>query len=401
MIASHPLYARIFLWAAICALAALMGCGDDDDGTPSTPDPSPSSDETSLRSEYHPLVVTTLFEGLTSPWGLAELPNGDVVITERGGSLRRLRMDGGTAAIAGSPSVSTAGQGGLLDIVLHPNFDDDPWIYLTYAKPGPGGNTATALARGRLNGDALGDLEELFVQNQFSGPGRHYGSRIAWLPDGTLVMSIGDRGSDPPRAQDPLDHAGSIIRLNDDGSIPSDNPFVGDPDVADEIYSYGHRNIQGMVYDPISESLWASEHGPRGGDILHRVEPGMNYGWPIVTEGLDYGSQAPLPGSSPIAIDGVEPAFYGFGPTLAPSGLAVVTSERFSRWRGNLLVGGLRGERVRRLLVDTARVLHDEELFVMRFGRIRDVREAGDGTIFILTDGSDAALYRVDNAPSD
>ncbi len=244
------------------------------------------------------------------------------------------------------------------------------------------------------------DTEQLFVQNRYSSPGRHYGSRIAWLSDGTLLVSIGDRGPEPPRAQDTGDHAGTVIRLNDDGSVPEDNPFVDDEDVLDEIYSYGHRNIQGLLVDPETDAVWATEHGPRGGDLLHLIEPGNNYGWPVVTQGLDYGTQEQFPDAKARRMKGITEPVYDFGPTHPPSGLAMVTTDRFDRWEGNLLAGGLASERIRRLVVDDYEgqyeVFHDEELLLGELGRIRDVREGPDGNIYVLTDHTDGALYRIE-----
>jgi glucose/arabinose dehydrogenase len=348
-------------------------------------------------TEYEDIRVMQLANGLENPWAVAFLPDDRLLITERPGRLL-LWDDGDIEEISGLPDISARGQGGLLDVVTHPDFEENGWVYFTYSKPNGSGDTATALGRGRLEDTALTDVEDLFVQDRYSGPGRHYGSRLAWRADGTLMMSIGDRGSEPPRAQDQGDHAGSVLRLNDDGSVPSDNPFVDDPDVLDEIYTYGNRNIQGLVVDPDTDTVWATNHGPRGGDEIQLLSAGNNYGWPLVTRGLDYGSEGPFPDAVTRRMDGVEEPFYEFLPTHAPSGLAFVTTEQFPAWQGNLLAGGLRSERIRRVVFDENEVLHEEELLLGTVGRIRDVRQGPDGLIYVLSDASDGGLYRIEPA---
>jgi aldose sugar dehydrogenase len=291
--------------------------------------------------------------------------------------------------------VRAQNQGGLLDVALHPAFEQNRWLYLTYSKAGDGG-TATALARGRLDGDSLSDVEDLFVQDRFSEPGRHYGSRLAWQADGTLLMSIGDRGVEPERAQDLADHAGKLLRLTEDGAAADGNPFAGRDDALPEIYSYGHRNIQGIAIDPRSGEIWVTEHGPRGGDELNLVRAGANYGWPVVSRGRDYRTEEQW-GEGRHREGMVEPV-YEILPTLAPSGLALVTLDAFPRWQGNLLAGGLRAQTIRRLVVENETVVHDEELRALDVGRVRDVREGPDGNVYVLTDESDGALYRIERA---
>ncbi len=352
-----------------------------------------------LRTQYHEIRVTRVVDGLEHPWAVAFLPDGRKLVTERPGRLNIID-NGDVTRVSELPEIHAQNQGGLLEVVLHPNYNENGWIYLTYSKPNGQGETATALIRGRLDGTTLVDVEELFEESRYSSPGRHYGSKLAWMSDGTLLMSIGDRGADPPRAQDLGDHAGTLLRLNEDGSVPADNPFVNDPDALDEIYSYGHRNIQGLVVDPETDEIWVTEHGPRGGDLLHLVEPGNNYGWPIVTQGLDYRTQEEFPHARARRMEGVTRHIYEFLPTLAPSGLAMVTSDRFPNWSGDLLAGGLRAERIRRLVVQEYEgqyeVFHDEELLLGEVGRIRDVREGPDGNIYVVTDHSDGALYRIE-----
>lgn len=352
-------------------------------------------------TEYQAIQVVRLVDDLEHPWSLAFLPDGRLLVTERPG---RLLVIDGTAVtrLSGLPQIEARGQGGLLDVALHPDYEGNGWIYWTYSKPDNRGGTATALARGRIDGEELVDVEDLFVQERYSAPGRHYGSRLAWLPDGTLLMSIGDRGADPPRAQDTGDHAGSIVRLHADGSVPADNPFVHDDSVLDEIYAYGNRNIQGLVVDPARGEIWATEHGPRGGDLLHLIEPGSNYGWPVVTQGLDYRTQEQFPHAQARRMEGVTPHIYEFLPSHPPSGLTVVTAGHFPAWEGDLLAGGLASERIRRLVVreyeGRYEVFHDEELLLGAVGRIRDVREGPDGFIYVLTDHADGELLRIEPA---
>jgi aldose sugar dehydrogenase len=347
-----------------------------------------------IGTQYEAIRVVRVAGGLEHPWAVAFLPDGRYLVTERPGRLSIIDEDGATR-VTGLPDLVAIRQGGLLDVSLHPDFESNRWVYLTYSK-GDEEETTTALGRGRLDGERLTDFEELFVQDRRSEPGRHYGSRIAWLSDGTLLMSIGDRGAEPPRAQDPADHAGKLLRLNADGSVPADNPFVGREGVLPEVYSLGHRNIQGLVVAPGTDAIWATEHGARGGDELNLIEPGENYGWPVITLSRDYGTEAQF-GEARSREGFVDPV-YEFLPTHAPSGLAMVTADRFPRWQGNLLAGGLRAERIRRVVLEDGAVVHEEELLLGLVGRIRDVREGPDGNIYVLSDDADGALYRVEPA---
>lgn len=346
-----------------------------------------------LSTEYHTIRISKIAGELENPWAVAFLPDGGYLVTERAGRLIRLSADGTRTRIDGVPDVAARGQGGLLDVVLHPDYANNGWVYLTYSS-GSADETTTTVARARIDADRLVDFEELFSQDRRSQPGRHYGSRIAWRADGTMLLSIGDRGAEPPRAQDPADHAGTVLRLNADGSVPDDNPFIGRDDVLPEVFSYGHRNIQGMVVDPATDKIWATEHGPRGGDELNLVVAGNNYGWPTAGLGRDYRTEEQY-GEGRSHPDMVDPV-YEFLPTLAPSGLALLTTDAFPRWQGNLLAGGLRAERIRRLVIENDIVVHDEELINGAVGRIRDVREGPDGAIYVLTDHEDGGLYRID-----
>jgi aldose sugar dehydrogenase len=347
-----------------------------------------------IGTQYEAIRVVRVVGGLEHPWSVAFLPDGRYLVTERPGRLNI--VDGnGVTRVTGLPELVATRQGGLLDVSLHPDFENNRWVYLTYTK-GNETATAAALGRGRLEGDRLTDFEELFEQDRRSAPGRHYGSRIAWLPDGTLLMSIGDRGAEPPRAQDPADHAGKLVRLNADGSVPADNPFIEGDDALPEIYTLGHRNIQGLVVDPGTGAIWATEHGERGGDELNLIRPGDNYGWPVITRSREYRNEA-LYGEGRSREGYVDPV-YEFLPTHAPSGLAMITGDRFPRWQGNLMVGGLGAERIRRVVLEDGEVVHEEELLLKLVGRIRDVREGPDGNIYVLSDAAEGALYRVEPA---
>ncbi|GAA0588018.1 PQQ-dependent sugar dehydrogenase [Halomonas salifodinae] len=347
-----------------------------------------------LTSDHHDFRLVRLAEGLSHPWSLAFLPDGRMLVSERGGRLWLLDDDA-RRALDGLPAVSARGQGGLLDLALHPDFGSDDgdsdWLYFTYSRPGPGGS-ASALARARLGDAGLTELTTLFVQDRYSDPGRHYGGRLAFLPDGSLVISIGDRGRDPDRAQDGGDHAGGVLRLTQEGTAPMDNPFVNEAAVLDELYSLGNRNIQGLTVDGEGR-LWASEHGPRGGDELNRIEAGANYGWPEVSLGRDYVTFLPIGDDTR---PGMRDPVHVFEGRFAPSGLAWVSGGAFPGWRGSLLAGGLLSERLVRLVIDGDRVVEREVLLEGEIGRIRDVRVDPDGRIYLLSDASDGGLYRLE-----
>jgi len=348
------------------------------------------------RTEYQTIGFEKVADGFQHPWSLAILDNGSFLITERPGRLNHVSPDGQIQAIPGTPEVSAINQGGLLEVLPHRNFTDNRIVYLTYAKPDPAGsgNTATALARGFLVNDELIAVEDLFVQDRYSSSGRHYGSKLAWLPDGTLLMSIGDRGTDPPRAQDLNDHAGKLLRLTELGQAPADNPFVGQANVKPEIYTYGHRNIQGLIVDSESGEIWATEHGPRGGDELNLITAGGNYGWPVVTLGRDYRTEEQF-GTSRRSAPGMINPVTEWTPALAPSGLVSLNTDHFGPWEGNFLAGGLRAEQLRRLVFETGEVVHQEEILRGVLGRIRDARVAPNGDVFVITDAENGALYRI------
>jgi glucose/arabinose dehydrogenase len=348
-----------------------------------------------LSTEYEDIRLVKVAGGLEYPWGLAFLPDNRKLVTERPCRLN-IVDNGDVTEITGVPEVQAQNQGGMMEVSVHPNYEETGWIYLTYSKPNDGNDTATTVARARLEGNSLVDLEDIFVQDRYSSPGRHYGSKIAWADDGTMFVSIGDRGADPPRSQDLGDHAGTLLRLNDDGSVPEDNPFVGQDGVLPEIYSYGHRNIQGLIIDPETGDIWGTEHAPRGSDELNLIEATNNYGWPVVTRGRDYGTEEPFRYAEARSMEGMIEPVWEFLPTLAPAGLAMVTQNQFPGWQGNLLAGGLRAERIMRIVIEDYEVVHMEELLHGEIGRIREVREGPDGYIYVLNDHSDGGIFRIE-----
>ncbi|MCL7939877.1 PQQ-dependent sugar dehydrogenase [Halomonas sp. ATCH28] len=346
--------------------------------------------EERIATDHLELRLERVAAGLEHPWSAAELPDGQWLVTERPGRLTRVSEDGEVTRLSGVPEVSTRGQGGLLDIALHPNYGEgSDWVYLTWSQPGNGGS-ATTLSRGQLEGDALVDLETLFVQDRYSRPGRHYGSRLAWRDDGTLLMSVGERGS-PERAQNQSDHAGSVLRLTAEGGVPDDNPFVDDDDALPELFTYGNRNPQGLIVTA-DGAVWSTEHGPRTGDELNRLEAGINYGWPVVSRGNDYATKLPIGRDS---APGMRDPAHVFAGRFAPSGLAQVSGDRFPAWQDQLLAGGLASERLVRLALDGDRVVEREVILDGEVGRIRDVRLGRDGALYLLSDHADGGLYRL------
>lgn len=344
--------------------------------------------------------TTTLIEGLEHPWSMAELPDGAMLITERPGRLRIVRNGVlNPTEIAGVPAVFAAGQGGLMDISLHPQFAQNRLIYLTYAH-GTAEANRTRVARARFDGQSLTDLQAIFEATQTKSGGQHFGSRIAWLPDGTMLVSIGDGGNPPiqlgdslirQQAQNLQSRLGKIVRLNDDGSIPSDNPLVNA--AADRVlWSYGHRNIQGLTVDPASGRVWATEHGSRGGDELNLVQAGQNYGWPVVTHSREYSGGIISEAKSQPGM--VDPKRV-WDSTLAPSGLMVYSGDRFPAWRGDLFAGGLVSQDIRRIDLDEAGNIGNEQIISIG-QRVRDVRQTSDGLIYILTDAPNGQLLRLE-----
>lgn len=405
----HPPFADSISRAALGA--TVMACAGMASANVS---PVEDAVESSLETEEATLRVVQVVSGLEHPWSMAWLPDDRMLVTERPGALY-LIDDDEAIALGNLPNIDTdedqltapegGNQGGLLDIAVHPDYDDNGWIYFTYSSPGDDDSvtsdddygTGTALARARLdeeNGE-LTDVETLYAQTPRTEPGRHYGSRIVFPGDGSVLFSIGDRGLRYP-SQDLTDPAGSLIRLLEDGGAHPDNPFVGmEPgNLRPEIYSYGHRNKQGLAIHPQTDEIWASDHGPSGGDLIYRVGAGANYGWPQVAFGSEYdtgefigiGREAP----------GVQAPNHWWEDSMAPSGLAFYTGDAVGEWQNSLFVGSLYREQLHRLVLDEDSVVHEEVLLEETLGRIRDVRQGPDGMLYVLTDESDGGIYRLE-----
>jgi aldose sugar dehydrogenase len=370
--------------APIAILAIGAGCGSRTDAAAQGP----------IASEQATFELVTVVDGLEHPWGMAFLPDRSILITERPGRLRVVR-DGvlDPTPIAGVPAVYARGQGGLLDVALDPEFASNQLIYLSYAAEGDGGNS-TRIARATLGDGRLGDLEVIFVAEPLVRSSKHFGSRLAFDPQGYLFIAVGERGQGE-RAQDLADHNGSVIRLNPDGSVPADNPFVGTAGARPEIFSYGHRNPQGLAIHPATGIPWLHEHGARGGDEVNVVRPGVNYGWPVITYGIDY-SGAPI--GEGTHKEGMAQPIHYWVPSIAPSGMAFYDGEAFPEWQGDLFVGALRSELLARLELDGEQVVAEERLLEDAIGRIRDVEAGPDGFLYLLTDESAGALYRLEPA---
>jgi glucose/arabinose dehydrogenase len=346
-----------------------------------------------FRSDEHSFRVVRLVEGLDHPWSLAFLPDGSMLVTERPGQLRVVR--GGkleAQPVAGLPEIAEHGQGGLFDVVLHPRFVENRFVYLSYAERGEDG-VGTALARGRFTGTGLKNVEVLFRQSPKGHTGRHFGGRIVFDRAGFVYLTLGDRG-EMARAQRPNDHAGSVIRLHDDGRVPQDNPFVGKPGWKPEKFTLGNRNPQGAALHPQTGVLWTQEHGPQGGDEVNVIRAGVNYGWPVITYGVNYGTGTKI-GEGTHKAGMAQPLHY-WVPSIAPSGMAFYTGDKFPGWKGDLFVGALKDQMLVRLKLEGEKVLREERLLRGVLGRIRDVRDGPDGYLYLVTDSSDGVLARLE-----
>lgn len=376
---------------ALASLLVVAGaaCGAREPAAPAAAAPSAATVHGSLE-------ITPVAQGFEHPWGLAFLPDGRMLVTERPGRLRIVSSDGAVSApVAGVPAVYSKGQGGLLDVALDPDFATDPWVYLSFSEPGEGGG-GTAVARGRLADGKLTDVAVIFRQEPKLDAGQHFGSRLVFDREKRLYVTSGDRGNwDNPQRLDK--GQGKIFRINRDGSIPADNPFVGRDDAIPAIWSYGHRNAQGAALHPQTGALWQTEHGARGGDELNIPQAGRNYGWPEITLGINYNGQ-PI-GAGEKTAEGMEQPIHSWTPSIAPSGLAFYTAERFPAWKGSLFVGALAFQRVVRLTLDGDKVVGEEPLLVDFGERIRDVRQGPDGYLYLLTDDAKGKLLRVGLAP--
>lgn len=340
-------------------------------------------------------TLETIAEGLEHPWAIAFLPDDSMLVTERPGRLRHISADGSVSdPLEGVPDVDARNQGGLLDVAVAPDFESSRTIFLSFSEPHEDGSNNTALGRGRLSEDhsAIENFEAIFSQQPNVESTGHYGSRIVFEDNDTLWLTMGDRQGHPVRqnAQDPTNHIGTVVRLNFDGSVPDDNPFVGHKENAPEIWSWGHRNIQAAARDA-SGQLWTVEHGPRGGDELNRPEAGKNYGWPAISYGIEYRGGDVYEGRA--QAEGMEQPVYFWDPVIAPSGMDFYSGDAFEAWHGDLFVGGLRSELVSRLVLEDGRVVGEEWLDIG--SRVRDVTTGPDGALYLVTDESDARVLRI------
>jgi glucose/arabinose dehydrogenase len=357
--------------------------------------PASAAAAKTLTSEKGPIRVTEVASGLDHPWALAFLPDGNMLVTERSGQLRRITRDGGISApLAGVPQVFAQGQGGLLDVVLSPDFATSQRIYLSYAEPGENGTAGTAVASATLGEAGLSDVKVIYRQEpKLDGP-NHFGSRLVFDGHGHIFISQGERNK-RPTAQELDKLQGKLVRLNLDGSVPGDNPFVGQVNVRPEIWSYGHRNMQGMAIDPRTGKLWESEHGPRGGDEINLPQPGKNYGWPIVTYGINY-SGLPIPEAEGREKPGMEPPYHVWEKSPGLSGMAFFTGRPGTPWNDSLFLGSLAESNLIRLTLQGDKITGEERLLNEIGERVRDVRVGPDDNIYVLTDENNGKLFRIE-----
>ena len=376
--------------ALLISAALLAACspsssqGQSEGPAPRSPTPTP------LPGVVESEVIA---DGLEHPWALAFLPDGRFLVTERPGRLRIIGSDGSLSApLAGVPDVMAQGQGGLLDVTLDPDFARNQVLYLSFSEPGSNGTAGTAVARARLGAGGLEDVSVIYRQEPKVRSRGHYGSRVVVNRDGTLFITQGDRMNQRPLVQDLTTGIGKIMRVNSDGSVPDDNPFVGRSGVKPEIWSYGHRNAQAAALDPATGQLWTVEHGARGGDELNHPEAGKNYGWPVITYGIDYSGVKIGEG---VAKEGMEQPVYYWDPVIAPSGMTFYDADAFPGWQGSILIGSLGTGSLVRLGMANGRVTSEERYEILGGQRVRDVQVGPDGLVYLVTDEDDGALVRV------
>jgi glucose/arabinose dehydrogenase len=361
---------------------------------------SPIAHAETFNTEKGRVSVESIAQGLSHPWAIDFLPDGTMIVTERDGKMRLVSKAGGLGEpFSGLPDVDVGGQGGLLDVALHPNFARNRLIYWSYSEAGQGGNS-TAVARARLSedGTTLVDIQVIFSQKPKVPSRQHFGNRLVFDGKGHLFVTLGERSRERFRgqAQDLNSHLGKVVRLTEEGGVPPDNPFVNKPGALPEIWSYGHRNPQAAAINPATGALWEIEHGPRGGDEINLPEPGKNYGWPIISHGVNY-SGTPV-GSGKKEMPGMEQPIYQWTPVIAPSGMAFYTGDIFPQWKGNLFVGGLAATALVRLELDGAKVTHEERLLIQEGLRIRDVAQGPDGALYVVTDEEEGEILRISPA---
>jgi aldose sugar dehydrogenase len=372
-------------WRVFLVGLSILACQSPAQG-PAAKSPTPGSKDNVVRAE-------TVASGLDHPWGFAFLPDGRVIVTERPGNVRIIDRAGKVfAPLAGAPQVFASGQGGMLDVALDPAFAQNRTIYLSFAEPGPGGTAGTAVARARLGDNKLEDVHVIYRQEPKVQSSGHFGSRIVFRGDGTLFVTQGDRFSYRERAQELSSGLGKVVRINSDGSIPRDNPFVGRSDVRPEIWSYGHRNMQAATLHPETGQLWTVEHGAAGGDELNHPEAGKNYGWPVITYGRDYNGRRIGEG---VVKAGMEQPVYYWDPVIAPSGMIVYTGDKYPGWKGSFLIGSMSPGALVRLTLNGGAVASEERYLGDVNERIRDVQQGPDGYVYVITDASNGRLLKV------
>jgi aldose sugar dehydrogenase len=347
-----------------------------------------------VKTQMGNIAVKAIATGLENVWSLAFLPDGNMLVTERAGRMRIISPDGTVGEpLSGLPKMFTQGQGGLLDVILARDFAASKKIYFSYSEPGEGSVNSTAVSFATLNGNKLENVTRIFSQQPKVDSGNHFGSRLVWAPDGTLFITLGERYSEKDKAQTLDNHQGKVIRINADGTVPADNPFVKTPGALPEIWSYGHRNMQGAAINPITKKLWTGEHGPQGGDELNIDEAGKNYGWPVITYGENYGGGKIGEGTHK---KGMEQPIYKWVPSIATAGFIFYTGDKFPGWKNNILLTSLKDQTLVRLVVDGEKIISEERMLTKELGqRLRHVIEGPDGLIYLVTDESKSNIYQV------
>lgn len=347
-----------------------------------------------IKTEAANIRVTTIAEGLENVWSFAFLPDGNLLVTEKPGRMRIVTQAGKVGEpLQGLPQIYNQGQAGLLDVVLAPDFATSKKIYFSYSEPGEKGTNSTAVAHAILNGNTLEKVTRIFSQKPKIESSAHFGSRLVWAEDGTLFVTLGDRYSEKDKAQTLDNHQGKVIRINADGSVPKDNPYVKKAGALPEIWSYGHRNVQGAAINPLTKKLWTGEHGPQGGDELNIDEAGKNYGWPVITYGENYGGGKIGEGTHK---DGMEQPVYKWVPSIATAGFIFYTGDKFPQWKNNILVTSLREQTLVRLVLDGDKITKEERLLKKDVGqRLRSVIQGPDGLIYLATDESKGKILRL------
>lgn len=379
-------------YVPILALAAGVACSGSPQATAQPGEPGEAQRSPSPASTPNVVMAETVASGLERPWALEFLPDGRMLVTERPGRLRIVETNGTVSApVTGVPAVQAVGQGGLLDVALSPDFATDPWVYLSFSEPGPGG-ASTAVARGRLSGNSLTDVQVIYSQVPKVGGTGHYGSRIVFANDGNLFVTHGDRQCCSDQSQDLDAGIGKVVRIAPDGSIPSDNPFTGRADARPEIWSLGHRNAQAGALHPTTGELWTVEHGARGGDELNNPKRGLNYGWPVITYGVDYSGASIGVGTTQ---EGMEQPVYYWDPVIAPSGMAFYTGTQIPGWQGSILIGSLSPGGLVRLEMTNGRVSREERYLRELNERFRDVKQGPDGFVYAVTDNVNGRVLRI------